>query len=168
MTPLQGTAARNKGMALFPRKIDGRYAMIARQDNENLYLIYSDDLYTWDGGQADPEAAISVGVRADRQLRLADRAGRRLAAADARRRPGPEIFDRRGAARQERSLEGAGALARAAGAARAIRTRRLCSQRRLYLRRDAHNDQIILPYAVSDTFSNFATIKISALMQSMS
>ena len=39
-------------MALFPRKIDGKYAMIARQDNENLYLIYSDDLYRWDGGQA--------------------------------------------------------------------------------------------------------------------
>ena len=39
-------------MALFPRKIDGKYAMIARQDNENLYLIYSDDLYCWDGGQA--------------------------------------------------------------------------------------------------------------------
>jgi len=32
----------------------------------------------------------------------------------------------------------------------------------------AHGDQIILPYAVSDTFSNFATIKISALMRAMS
>ena len=52
MSPLQGTAARNKGMALFPRRIDGKYAMIARQDNENLYLIYSDDLYRWDGGRA--------------------------------------------------------------------------------------------------------------------
>ncbi len=30
-----------------------------------------------------------------------------------------------------------------------------------------HNDQIVLPYAVSDTFSNFATIKIAALMQAM-
>jgi hypothetical protein len=30
-----------------------------------------------------------------------------------------------------------------------------------------HNDLLILPYAVSDTFSNFATIKISALMQAM-
>jgi hypothetical protein len=30
-----------------------------------------------------------------------------------------------------------------------------------------HDDQIILPYAVSDTFSNFATIRISALMQAM-
>ena len=52
LAPLRGAAARNKGMALFPRKIGGKYAMIARQDNENLYLIYSDDLYTWDGGQA--------------------------------------------------------------------------------------------------------------------
>ena len=52
MTPLKGTATRNKGMALFPRKIDGRYAMIGRQDNENLHLIYSDDLYTWEGGEA--------------------------------------------------------------------------------------------------------------------
>src|SRR6202044_1749341 len=50
LTPLAGSAARNKGMALFPRKIDGRYAMIGRQDNENLYLIYSDDLYTWEDG----------------------------------------------------------------------------------------------------------------------
>ena len=31
-----------------------------------------------------------------------------------------------------------------------------------------HNDQIILPYAVSDTYSNFATMKISSLMQAMS
>jgi predicted GH43/DUF377 family glycosyl hydrolase len=50
MSPLKGDAARNKG-TLFPRKIGGKYAMIARQDNENLYLIYSDDLHTWDGGQ---------------------------------------------------------------------------------------------------------------------
>ena len=45
LTPLAGSAARNKGMALFPRKIDGSYAMIGRQDNENLYLIRSDDLH---------------------------------------------------------------------------------------------------------------------------
>ena len=51
MTPLRGSAARNKGMALFPRKLHGRYAMIGRQDNENLYLIYSDDLHVWEGGQ---------------------------------------------------------------------------------------------------------------------
>ena len=70
--PLSGTAAQNKGMALFPRKINGKFAMIARQDNENLYLVYSDDLYTWNGGTAILKPAISLGVRADRQLRLAD------------------------------------------------------------------------------------------------
>lgn len=51
LSPLQGSAARNKGMALFPRRIGGCYAMIARQDNENLDLIYSDDLLRWEDGQ---------------------------------------------------------------------------------------------------------------------
>jgi predicted GH43/DUF377 family glycosyl hydrolase len=44
LTPLTGTATRNKGMGLFPRKIDGRYAMIGRQDNENLHLLFSDNI----------------------------------------------------------------------------------------------------------------------------
>jgi predicted GH43/DUF377 family glycosyl hydrolase len=51
VTLLEGKGARNKGMALFPEKINGRYAMISRQDNENLFLMYSDDIYTW----ANPE-----------------------------------------------------------------------------------------------------------------
>lgn len=45
--PLGGDAVRNKGMALFPRRIDGRYAMLARLDGENLQLALSDDLATW-------------------------------------------------------------------------------------------------------------------------
>lgn len=49
--PLKGSAARNKGLALFPRKIGGQFHMIGRQDGKNLYLIKSDDLLTWDGGQ---------------------------------------------------------------------------------------------------------------------
>ena len=44
---LNGAGAENKGMALFPRKVGGRYAMISRQDNENLFLMYSDDVYFW-------------------------------------------------------------------------------------------------------------------------
>jgi hypothetical protein len=51
LTPLTGRAARNKGMGLFPRKIDGRYLMIGRQDGENLYLIASDTLTHWDEGK---------------------------------------------------------------------------------------------------------------------
>lgn len=51
LRPLKGSAAKSKGMALFPRRINGQYAMLARQDNENIWLLFSDDLYTWDGGE---------------------------------------------------------------------------------------------------------------------
>jgi predicted GH43/DUF377 family glycosyl hydrolase len=51
MRELTGSAAAAKGMALFPRRIDGRYAMLGRQDNENIWLLRSDDLYTWEGGE---------------------------------------------------------------------------------------------------------------------
>ncbi|USI74713.1 glycoside hydrolase family 130 protein [Sphingomonas morindae] len=50
MTPLTGSVPASKGMALFPRRIDGRFAMIGRQDNENLWLIGSDDITEWNGG----------------------------------------------------------------------------------------------------------------------
>ncbi len=44
---LNGPAAQNKGMAMFPRKIDGLYAMLSRQDNENIYLMFSDNVHFW-------------------------------------------------------------------------------------------------------------------------
>ncbi len=44
---LNGSAVQNKGMAFFPRRIDGRYAMISRQDDENLFLMYSDNPHFW-------------------------------------------------------------------------------------------------------------------------
>ena len=44
---LNGPAARNKGMALFPRKIGGLYAMLSRQDNENISLMFSDNVHFW-------------------------------------------------------------------------------------------------------------------------
>ena len=44
---LNGPAAQNKGMALFPRKINGFYAMLSRQDNENIYLMFSDNVHFW-------------------------------------------------------------------------------------------------------------------------
>ncbi|CAN5214522.1 glycoside hydrolase family 130 protein [soil metagenome] len=50
LLPMSGTAAVNKGMGLFPRKIGGQYCMIGRQDGENLFLIRSDNLTHWDEG----------------------------------------------------------------------------------------------------------------------
>jgi predicted GH43/DUF377 family glycosyl hydrolase len=48
---LNGPAAQNKGMALFPRKINGQYAMLSRQDNENIYLMFSDNVHFWNEHQ---------------------------------------------------------------------------------------------------------------------
>jgi len=168
MTPLQGTAARNKGMALFPRKIDGKYAMIARQDNENLYLIYSDDLYKWDGGQAIlkpqfPWEFVQIGncgspiELEEGWLLLTHGVGpvRKYSI-------GAALLDKRDPSR---------VLARSSEPL----LRPEPSEREGYVPNVVytcgamtHNDQLILPYAVSDTYSNFATIKISALLQSMS
>ena len=47
LTSLHGPAVRNKGMALFPRKISGQYAMLGRQDFANLYVMFSDHLHFW-------------------------------------------------------------------------------------------------------------------------
>lgn len=48
---LNGTAVQNKGMALFPRRINNRYVMLSRQDDENLFIMYSDNPHLW----SDPE-----------------------------------------------------------------------------------------------------------------
>jgi len=44
---LNGQAAQNKGMALFPRRIGGRYVMLSRRDRENLHLTTSTDVSHW-------------------------------------------------------------------------------------------------------------------------
>jgi predicted GH43/DUF377 family glycosyl hydrolase len=167
LRPLTGAAAGNKGMALFPRKIGGKYAMIARQDNENLYLIYSDDLYRWDGGQAIlkpefPWEFVQIGncgspIELDEGWLLLTHG------------VGPVRKYSIGAALLDKN-DPSKVLARA----REPLLRPEPSEREGYVPNVVytcgamrHNDQIILPYAVSDTFSNLATIKISALMQTM-
>ncbi|SMC46944.1 glycoside hydrolase family 130 protein [Moheibacter sediminis] len=47
VSSLSGPKAKNKGMALFPKKIDGNYMMLGRQDNETIYLMASDDPLYW-------------------------------------------------------------------------------------------------------------------------
>ena len=167
LTPLRGIAAHNKGMALFPRKINGKYAMIARQDNENLYLIYSDDLYTWDGGQAIlkpeyPWEFVQIGncgspVELDEGwLLLTHGVG-----AVRRYSIGAVLLDKadpsKVLARSREPLVRPDASEREGYVPNVVYT---CGAMR-------HGDLIVLPYAVSDTFSNFATIKISALLRTL-
>lgn len=167
MSPLAGAASRNKGMALFPRRIDGRYAMIGRQDNENLYLLYSDDLSAWDSGQIIlkpqfPWEFVQIGncgspIELDNGWLLLTHG------------VGPVRKYSIGAVLLDKA-DPSKVLARS----REPLVRPEPSEREGYVPNVVytcgamrHNDQIILPYAVSDTFSNFATIKIAALMQAM-
>lgn len=164
MSPLTGAAAKNKGMALFPRRIDGRYAMIARQDNENLYLIYSDDLYSWDGGVAIlkpqfPWEFVQIG-NCGSPIEL-----------DA-----GWLLLTHGVGPVRKYSIGAVLLDKADPSKVLARTREPLirpepSERQGYVPNVVytcgamrHNHQIILPYAVSDTFSNFATIEIATLL----
>ena len=167
MTPLRGAASHNKGMALFPRKIDGRYAMIGRQDNENLYLMYSDDLYTWEGGHSfikpqHPWEFVQIGNCGspieldDHWLLLIHGVGpvRKYSI-------GAVLLDKQDPskiiARSREPLVYPEGTEREGYVPNVVYT---CGAMR-------HGNQIILPYAVSDTFSNFATIKISDLMQAV-
>jgi predicted GH43/DUF377 family glycosyl hydrolase len=52
---LNGPAVQNKGMALFPRKINGKFVMLSRQDDENILLMFSDNIHFW----ADPKILLS-------------------------------------------------------------------------------------------------------------
>ncbi len=47
MLPINGELAKNKGMALFPRKINGKYVMLCRMDGVNNYIAYSDSINIW-------------------------------------------------------------------------------------------------------------------------
>jgi len=164
MTPLAGAASHNKGMALFPRKLNDRYAMIGRQDNENLYLLQSEDLYTWEGGQAIlkpefPWEFVQIGncgapIELDEGwLLLTHGVGpvRRYSI-------GAVLLDKadpsRVLARSREPLVRPEPSEREGYVPNVVYT---CGAMR-------HRDLIILPYAVSDTFSNFATIRIPALM----
>lgn len=45
--PVHGEIAQNKGMALFPRKVNGKYAMLCRLDGFNNYIAFSDNINVW-------------------------------------------------------------------------------------------------------------------------
>lgn len=47
ISTLNGDAVQNKGMALFPRKVAGRYVMLSRQDGENNRIMFSDNVHFW-------------------------------------------------------------------------------------------------------------------------
>jgi predicted GH43/DUF377 family glycosyl hydrolase len=167
MSPLTGSASHNKGMALFPRKIAGKFAMIGRQDNENLYLLSSDDLYSWDGGVTllrpqFPWEIVQIGncgspIELDEGwLLLTHGVGpvRKYSIGAAlldKRDPSKVLARSREPLLRPEPSEREGYVPNVVYTCGAMR----------------HRDQIVLPYAVSDTFSNFATIKTADLLRTM-
>ena len=51
LTPMRGAAAKHKGLALFPRRINGKYAAIGRLDSESLFYLESHDRFDWNDGR---------------------------------------------------------------------------------------------------------------------
>jgi predicted GH43/DUF377 family glycosyl hydrolase len=65
--PLHGNSAHNKGLALFPRQIGGKYAMISRCDGENIFVMFSDNINLWPeavkiGKPFQPEEFVQMGT----------------------------------------------------------------------------------------------------------
>jgi predicted GH43/DUF377 family glycosyl hydrolase len=167
MIPLRGPAARNKGMALFPTKLDRKYAMIGRQDNESLYLIYSDDLCYWEEGVVllkpeFPWEFVQIGncgspIELDQGwLLLTHGVG-----AMRKYSIGAVLLDK---------TDPSKVLGRCCEPL----VRSEPPQREGYVPNVVYtcgglrrNDRIILPYAISDTYCDFATIEISALLEAM-
>jgi predicted GH43/DUF377 family glycosyl hydrolase len=167
MTPLSGGAARAKGMALFPRKIGGRFAMIGRQDSENIFLIYSDDLMTWNEGveilqPKFPWEFVQIGncgapVELDEGWLLLTHGVGALR----KYCIGASLLDKadpsRVLARSVNPIIRPDPREREGYVPNVVYT---CGAMR-------HGDRIILPYAVSDTFSTFSTVKISAILETL-
>jgi predicted GH43/DUF377 family glycosyl hydrolase len=167
MTPLTGSAARNKGMALFPRRLRGQYAMIGRQDNENLYLIYSGDLYSWEEGvpilkPQFPWEFIQIGncgspIELDEGwLLLTHGVGAMRTYCI-----GAVLLDKqdpsRVLARSPQPLVRPEPWERAGYVPNVVYT---CGAMR-------HGNRIILPFAICDTYCAIATIEIAALLAAM-
>ncbi|WP_285017830.1 glycoside hydrolase family 130 protein [Novosphingobium sp. fls2-241-R2A-195] len=165
LVPLKGTAADNKGMALFPRKLNGRYAMIARYDNENLYLLYSDKLSEWTGGTPllapkFPWEFIQIGACGS-PIELDEGWLLFIHGVGPMRHYsiGAVLLDKedvtRVIGRSREPLVGPEAAEREGYVPNVVYS---CGAMRF-------GERIVLPYAISDTFSTFSTVKVTTLVE---
>ncbi len=167
MSSLSGGATHNKGMALFPRRIAGKYAMIARQDNENLHLIYSNDLYSWTGGEVIlgpefPWEFVQIGncgspIELDEGWLLLTHGVGPVRSYSI----GAALLDKadptKVLARSRDPIVCAEAPEREGYVPNVVYT---CGAMRF-------RDRIILPYAISDSYCTFASMKIPELLGSL-
>ncbi len=164
---LNGKAVKNKGMALFPRKIDGRYAMLSRQDGENNQIMFSDNIHFWQESQIiqapeHPWEFIQIGncgspLETDQGwLALTHGVGpmRRYCI-------GAVLLDLENPARVIARLDEP-LLSPHAGEREGYVPNVVYSCGALI-----HNDELVIPYAMSDINSGIATVVVADLLDSM-
>ena len=165
ISTLNGAAVQNKGMALFPRKVKGKYVMLGRQDGENNFIMFSDNLHFWNertflNGPTFPWEFIQVGNNGSPV-----------------ETPEGWLVVTHGVGPMRKYC--LGALLLDLEDPHIIRGRThqpiLCpntEERDGYVPNVVytcgimeHNDQLLIPYAMSDTISGFATLKTSVLLE---
>jgi beta-1,2-mannobiose phosphorylase / 1,2-beta-oligomannan phosphorylase len=165
--PIHGELAHNKGMALFPRKINGKYAMLCRTDGVNNYLAFSDKVniwreatliqtpkYEWEmvqvGNCGSPIETkegwlvITHGVGPMREYAL----GASLYALD---QPEKEIGRLKSPLLSPNDEEREGYVPNVVYSCGSM----------------IHNDDLIIPYAMSDYAATFATVNLSELLEEL-
>ena len=165
-----GSGARNKGLALFPSKIDGEYVMLSRLDGENLFLMKSKEIRFWENPTLlkVPKfywELVQVGncgspMETEHGWLLLTRQGWV---------PMRRFLHRGHAAGSERYLQSYRPDPRALAHPDSGRKFRIRSKRRLFLRRDdcVTLDLVVIPYAMSDRATSFATVELQPLLKAM-
>lgn len=164
---LNGPAVQNKGMALFPRRIGGRFCMLSRQDNENIHIMFSDQIHFWHESQVilrprEPWEFIQLGncgapIETERGW----------------------LVLTHGVGPMRRYCIGAVLLdledpSRVIGRLRDPLIEPEAGEREGYVPNVVytcgalqHNGNLVIPYAVSDSATSFATVPLAPLLDSM-
>lgn len=162
---LNGQAAQNKGMALFPRRIKGCFVMISRQDDENLFLMFSDNVHFWNEPQllrrpTEPWEFVKIG-----------NCGSPIETSEG------WLVITHGVGPMRRYCIGALLLdledpSRVIGSLREPLLEPTEEHREGYVPNVVyscgamvHGDRLILPYAISDTCSTIATLDLAVLLE---
>lgn len=162
---LNGASVRNKGLALFPRRIDGHYVMCSRNDGRNLFLMFSDHVHFWESHEllAAPQYPWELGHIGNCGSPIETEAGWLLVT--------------HGAGPMRRYCIGAMLLDRAdpfriRGRLREPLLTPSEEDREGYVPNVVyscgslvHNGQLVLPYAVSDTATRVATVPLAQLLE---
>jgi predicted GH43/DUF377 family glycosyl hydrolase len=164
---LNGACAQNKGMALFPRRINGHYCMCSRIDGENLYIMYSDIIQFWE------TAELLQAPKHPWEFTQVGNCGSPLETSEG------WLLLTHGVGPMRRYCIGAMLLdlddpLKVIGHLEEPLIRPTEEEREGYVPNVVyscgaliHNDHLYLPYAMSDTATGFAMVKLDALLEKL-